>query len=512
MATRTIKPQREDTMLSDYESLPDTAPSVAREVPALASQIALFIGFFLLLVGGLAILAPMLKLGYFVSPGWGFFVLTLGLLLLLIHCYVDPDLILRRIYAVVRLGLIATAAIIALVARGSSEGLFLSVGVPLLLIALFFLIGVLRRETNPAWSRMQRLVLVGAGGIMIFCGLAFGMRSVEYLCTEGMALLLLGLAYVCGYIGASGDGDDSYRAGLGLAGVGALCLVLAIGRSWYRPDYIVPAGLFLGAVGVLYLFVAALAVSDRPVFVLTRRELAGFFYSPIAYLVLFGVVLIFGFNFLQFVVILLSVMQRDQPLFEPVIANYLTTFFTWVIVVVLMPLLTMRSYSEERRTGSLEMLMTAPVTEWSIVLSKFFATYVFFLICWLPLFLFPIAFRVFGHAEFDYRPVLSFFLTVAVTGAAFISIGLFVSSLTSNQIVAAVVNFAVMLMFIGVYFVGYMDQSPDRRDLWTYLSIVDLYSNASRGLLPVRNFALYASIAAFFLYLTQQVLTARKWK
>src|SRR3954451_23904091 len=84
MATRTIKPQREDTILSDYESLPDVAPSTAREGPAIGSQIALFIGFFLLLVGGLAILAPRAGWGYFVTPGWGFFVLTLGLALMLI--------------------------------------------------------------------------------------------------------------------------------------------------------------------------------------------------------------------------------------------------------------------------------------------------------------------------------------------------------------------------------------------------------------------------------------------
>jgi ABC-2 type transport system permease protein len=508
MATRTIKPQREDTMLSDYESLPDVAPSVERKGPALASQISLFIGFFLLLVGGLAIIVPRVGGSYFVSAGWGYFVVTLGLGLLLMHCYLDTDAILRRMYAIGALGMVVAAAAIRIFAP---DGVFLSLGLPLLLVALLFLIGVTRVETDTRWNKMLRNTLAGVGGVLIFCGLAFGMRSIEFLTTEGVALLLFGLAYVVAYIGVNSESESAFWAGLTLVAVGVLALLIAIVRSYQQADYLVPAGLFLGAIGVVYLVVAGLAASDRPIFVMTRRELASFFYSPIAYLVLFGLVVIFGFNFLVFIDEINKSAARG-PLIEPIIQRYLLGFFTFVTAIIMVPVLTMRTFSEERRTGSLEMLMTAPVTEWSIVLSKFFATFLFSMLAWMPFFLFAISFRIFGQAEYDYRPVLSFFLAVLVTQAGFVSIGLFVSSLTSNQIVSSVVMFAVMLLLIGLYWVGQMEAAVSYKDLIDYVSYVELWVSASYGLLPVRSFAFHLSLAAFFLYLTYLNLTARKWK
>ena len=508
MATRTIKPQREDTMLSDYESLPDTAPSVARQGPAFASQIALFVGFFLLLVGGLAILAPQLGWTYPVTAGWGYFVVTLGLGLMLMHCYLDTDLVLRRMYAIAALAMIGVALLLRLVA---AESTFLSLGLPLLLMAFLFLVGVVRGEEDARWSGILRSTLAIAGGVMIFIGLALGFRNVEMLSSQGVALMLLGLAYVAAYIAVSGERVGSFWAGLGLAIVGVLCLAIAILGTWYKAEYLVPAGLFLGAIGVVYLVVAGLAASDWPLLVMTRRELTSFFYSPIAYLVLFGLVVIFGFSFLLFIDDLFRTNQRGV-LLEPIIRNYLLGFFTWVTVIVMVPILTMRGFSEERRTGSLEMLMTAPVHEGSIVLAKFFGTYFFYMLAWMPFFLFTISFRAFGAAEYDYRPVLSFFLAVASTGAGFVAMGLFVSSLTSNQIVSAVVTFAAMLMLIGVYFMSSMEFAVPFRDLFDYVSFVELYGRAATGLLPLRCFAFHLSFAAFFLYLTYLNLTARKWK
>ncbi|HEX3315706.1 MAG TPA: hypothetical protein VHR72_12475, partial [Gemmataceae bacterium] len=308
MATRTIKPQREDTMLSDYESLPDTAPSVARQGPAFASQIALFVGFFLLLVGGLAILAPKFEWTYPVSSGWGYFVVTLGLGLMLMHCYLDTDLVLRRMYGIAALSMIGVALLLRIFPR--EEAYFLGLGLPLLLVALLFLIGVVRVEEDARWSRILRNTLLGVGGIMIVSGLALGFRNVDLLSSQGIALMLLGLAYVTTYIAVSGERTGSFWAGLGLAAVGVLCLLIAIVGTYYKAEYLVPSGLFLGALGVLYLLVAGLAASDWPLLVMTRRELTSFFYSPIAYLVLFGLVVIFGFSFLLFIDDLFRTSQR----------------------------------------------------------------------------------------------------------------------------------------------------------------------------------------------------------
>ena len=508
MATRTIKPQREDTMLSDYESLPDTAPSVARQGPAFASQIALFVGFFLLLVGALAIVAPQAGWTYPVSAGWGYFVVTLGLGLMLMHCYLDTDPVLRRMYGVAALAMIAVGTLLRLFAY---EPVFLGLGLPLLLVALLFLIGVVRVEDDARWSRILRTTMLAVGGVMILCALAFGFRNVEFLSNQGVPLLLLGLAYIAAYIGVSGESDGAFRAGVSLAAVGGLCIAIAVVGTWFKAEYLVPAGLFLGAIGVLYLLTAGFAASDRPFFVMTRRELASFFYSPIAYLVLFGLIVMFWLNFMIFLSELVQLSTRSV-LVEPIIDRYVFGFLIWITVLIMVPILTMRSFSEERRTGSLEMLMTAPVREGSIVLSKFFATYFFYLLAWVPFFVFAISFRVFGVTEYDYRPLLSFFVAMAASGAGFIAVGLFVSSLTSNQIVSAVVTTAAMVFFISIYFISQMDISSSYRDVLEYVSFVRLWERSGAGLLQVRSYLFHLSLAIFFLYLTYLNLTARKWK
>ena len=122
------------------------------------------------------------------------------------------------------------------------------------------------------------------------------------------------------------------------------------------------------------------------------------------------------------------------------------------------PVLTMRLVSEEKRTGSLRFMLTAPVNEWPIILSKFLATWLFFLISWLPATLFLIALRVEVGQPFDYRPLLSFYVSLAAQGLAFVGMGLF-STLTKNQIVAAVLTFAGMMAFLFCYI---LRVRPDR--------------------------------------------------
>src|SRR5205807_651435 len=117
-------------------------------------------------------------------------------------------------------------------------------------------------------------------------------------------------------------------------------------------------------------------------------------------------------------------------IFEPIVRRYIVDLIPVIAQMFVVPVLTMRLLSEEKRTGTLEMVLTVPVNELTITLSKFLAAWIFYLLTWLPTFLFLVALRAMGEKEFDYRPLLSFNFAVMATGAGFIAMGLFFSSIT----------------------------------------------------------------------------------
>src|SRR5262249_53320611 len=149
----------------------------------------------------------------------------------------------------------------------------------------------------------------------------------------------------------------------------------------------------------------------------------------------------------------LRLTRRDGSVEEPIVQYYFFALIPVLAVILQVPAITMRLLSEERRTGALEVLLTAPVSEAPVVVGKFLATWIFFMVCWVPAGLFLIALRIETGQEFDYRPLLSFYAALAACGAAFVAIGLFFSALSSNQIVAAVLTFAVMLGLMMCFFI-----------------------------------------------------------
>jgi hypothetical protein len=273
--------------------------------------------------------------------------------------------------------------------------------------------------------------------------------------------------------------------------------------------YLVPYGLLLGGIGLAFLAVSVALISDSPFVVLTRRELAAYFFSPIAYIVLLGMALASGIGYLLFI----GVMQERDTLLEPVLQDYYAgSLIGPLMIPFLIPALTMRLLSEERRTGTLEVLLTAPVSEAVVVLSKFLACWLFFMLCWVPAGLFLIGLRVEGGQPFDYRPLLSFYLAVGASGAAFIAIGMVFSALTRNQIVAAVLTFVVMLVLMVVQWTEVFPVlGPAVKAALKRLAYWDLWVAALRGQLPVRDVLIQLSIAVFGLFLTVKILEARKW-
>ena len=382
---------------------------------------------------------------------------------------------------------------------------------------------VLRHE-DTASLRHVLLRLIGAlGAVMILAGLIVGQFSVDFLTGEGILLLILGLFYVCTYIALQDAGSDKgYVAGVALGVAGALTLVITLARIFLFPvlqgeesvnTYLVPNGLILLGAGFTYLVFSLAICSDLVLLVLLRRELGAFFYSPMAYRVLFAVVVLSWYQWFLVLNRLLPSQRSPGGVQEPIVGLFVIDIFPIFVTIFVVPILTMRIFSEEKRMGTMEMLLTAPVNEGTILLGKFLACWIFYMLTWLPMALFFVSLRAMGADEFDYRPLLSFFFALSATGAAFVAVGVFFSSITRNQIIAAVLTFAAMGLFLLCNWLGSMQgiEGTAWGDVFYYGSFIDLWYTSLQGVLAPRYLVFYVSVAMFFLFLTDKVLEARKW-
>jgi ABC-2 type transport system permease protein len=526
MATRAIKPKRDEGPMGGWQSLPERAPSLIRADRPLILRMVAFAALVLTAVGGLAMTLPSFNFHrYLIGPYWGFFWFSIGVAGLIYHALADREIQYRRTYAVLGLLLLFVAIILKFWPpnRANMRRYFLPYGVPCLVMSLIFLLAVVRHETDAFWRKLILRVLGVAGGVMVVAGFFFSNvsidfgflqnRSSDYLQGEGIILILLGLFYVSGFLAMQKPGDPlSFRLGLAMGGIGLAAFLLALWRSIYPvimrlpPDqsYLVPEGFILMGLGLLYVLFALGVCCDWVPIVMTRRELAAFFFSPIAYLVILGMTLI---GWYMFGVFLSRLSEGAMP--EPIVSRYIIDFIPVICLIFVVPVLTMRLVSEEKRSGTLEVLLTAPVGEVSVVLSKFFACLIFFLICVSPWALYLVALRVVGHEQFDYRPMLSFFIALLFSGGGFLAIGLFFSSVTTNQIISAVLTFAAIMALTVVFWLG--QTTPPWNEIFGYISYIDLWISAMQGQFAPRYLVFHLSVAVFFLYLTTKVLEARKW-
>jgi ABC-2 type transport system permease protein len=402
-----------------------------------------------------------------------------------------------------------------------------------------FLMAYARQETEPAW-RDGAVKVVGVVGVLLaLIGFVFSNVKLDYLLSYGLVLMLLGLVYWWRFVGLKGVTNDlGYYAAVGMGLAGLLGFLVALGRSvlpqlmakwgWIGPQssYFMPAGALLMLCSLLYLGFSLGLASDNRLIVLTRRELTGIFFSPIAYIVLFGFAVIAWQMFGRFVYD--SPDQRGHlwrddafqgmagmpiPQVEPIVINYIIDIFPVICVIFVVPALTMRLLSEEQRTGTIEVMLTAPLGETTVVLSKFFASFLFFLLVWVPWGLYLVSLRVEGGQPFDYLPIMSFFIALVFTGAGFMSMGLFFSSLTRNQVTAAILTFVGMLTLTFVYFLKANWPITDvRRVVLEHMSYIDLWIHSLEGKLAVRDLLYHLSAAVFWVFLTVKVMESRKWR
>ena len=249
----------------------------------------------------------------------------------------------------------------------------------------------------------------------------------------------------------------------------------------------------------------------RKFYTLLLREVRGYFYSPIAYIVLLFFLLVSGVDFY----FQLSYMNK-RPVPYSVEEAFFNSVFFWFAFVLIFPLITMRLFSEEFKLGTIEPLMTAPVRDWQVVLAKFFGALFFYIVLWIPTVLYFAIFQMVTHqpAASSIGAYWGGYLMLLLLGMFYLSVGCLASALTRNQIIAAVISFCAitLLFFLGLVQFIILDVSSSTRELLGYFSAIEQMGTLSRGVIDTRPLVLYLSMTVVMLTLTYQAFQSRKWR
>jgi len=241
---------------------------------------------------------------------------------------------------------------------------------------------------------------------------------------------------------------------------------------------------------------------------LTSRELKAFWYSPIAYVIGAAFLLLQGFIFW------LLVSALNDPSADPSVTITQTffgpTFFYCTAVLITVPFLTMRVFSEEKRTGTIEFLLTAPVTDAQVVLAKFLGAWIAYIALWAPTVVFFLVLQ--RAAPFDWAPVFTGYLGTWLLGGSLIAIGVLTSSLTRNQVIAAFLCFVVLLLLFCVGILDFFARDPETRKILHHLSILNHLTDFAKGIVDTRPVVYYLSLGSIALFLTGRVIGNPRWR
>src|SRR5688572_1892958 len=232
---------------------------------------------------------------------------------------------------------------------------------------------------------------------------------------------------------------------------------------------------------------------------IARRELSSYFFSPIAYVAMTLFLLACGFLF----------WDDFQP-GKPVAMRTIFDWMVWLMVFII-PVLCMGLLAQEWATGTIETMMTAPVDETSVVLGKFFGSLLFFIVLLVPTLLYLVMLMIYGRPDFG--PIFSGYLGIVLVGSLFIAIGLFCSSLTRSQVVAAVA--AAGILFLITIVPMWLRQRTMLAE-WLRTAADQMvfrrYTDFSRGVIDTGNVIFFLAMTAVFLFFSVKALESRRWR
>jgi len=247
------------------------------------------------------------------------------------------------------------------------------------------------------------------------------------------------------------------------------------------------------------------------------KDFRSYFSSIIAYIIIAIFLVISGYFFFSLVGFfsLLSMQATQQPMYEGglnLTETILTPLFMNVSVTMLfmIPILTMRSFAEEKKAGTTELLFTYPVSDAAVVAGKYCAVVGVFMVMLVPILLYPVLISIVG-GQIEYVTFFVGILGLVLMGMSFISLGVFVSSLTENQIISVTVSFGMLLLF---WIVGWSASFAPKglAPYLTNISIIEHYKNFAQGLIDTQDILFYTLFIIFFLFFTLRVLESRNWR
>jgi len=252
----------------------------------------------------------------------------------------------------------------------------------------------------------------------------------------------------------------------------------------------------------------------RHVPALLARELNAYFLGPMAYLVLLAFQFIAFLNFWELVDALSRPQGEYSSLRDPMNRYIAESTPFWFAILVAVPALTMRLLAEEKRSGTIETLLTTPVTEGEIIVSKWLAGLIMYGALLIPFALYLPFLYYQANYHFDPGPILGLGVGLTTMGMMFVSIGVFFSALTRNQVVAAIWTFVTLFLMVVVthllafYFAG--RQQTRSADAARHVAILDQIRNFAMGRFDLRTIALHLSVCVFVLYATTTIFAARR--
>jgi ABC-2 type transport system permease protein len=254
----------------------------------------------------------------------------------------------------------------------------------------------------------------------------------------------------------------------------------------------------------------------RNVLAIAQKELKSYFAGPIAYIAIGLWALLYGYFFvaiLQFFVRQSMQMGQmgqgpqsmnvNQQLIRPLLQN------VTIMILFVMPMVTMRTYSEEKRSGTIELLLTSPLTDFQIIMGKFLGAMALYGVMLLVTTIQIGVLFIYGNPE--WKPIVTAYLGLLLLGGCFISMGLLISSVTKNQIVAGMVTFAVFLLLWIITWIGSFS-GPSVDQLTQYLSIIDHLDDFSKGVVDTKHVIYYVSFITFGLFLTAKSVDSERWR
>ena len=244
----------------------------------------------------------------------------------------------------------------------------------------------------------------------------------------------------------------------------------------------------------------------RGLYAIYRKELGHYFVSPVAYVIVGLFLFLSGFFFMLYVNV-----ANDQ---EPDAPTWVLRAFLNLLALVFLfflPMVTMGVFAEEKKRGTVELLMTSPITELQIVLGKFLASLTLYAAMLLPTALCLVFVWMHSDPRPTFRMMLAGYLGALLFGGSLLALGSFLSSLTENQIIAAAMTFAAFLLLWAIDF-GTRAASGPVGQLLQYLSVINHYDDFTRGIIDTAGVTYYLSFIVFFLFLTVRSVDSMRWR